>query len=107
MYLCDSQGKLGCYLCLFCFLDEDFFKNGESLIRVICDLNFPVIYTFLVRLIKFSVLEVFSILWFLPYLPRFGRNVEEVSAFVSLSLACETKAHGDLACSLWSHLSCS
>lgn len=71
-----AKEKFGdCYLGLFCFLHEKFFKSSESLIYVICNLNFPVIFTILVRLIKFSPLQVFSILWFMLYFSKFGKNV--------------------------------
>lgn len=92
-----AKEKLGdCYLSLFCFLREKIFKNSESLIYVICNLNFPVFETFLVRLIKFSFLQVFSMLWFMLY-------VSKVLAFISpLCVAWEAEAHRDFACSLWS-----
>ena len=97
-----AKEKLGdCYLSLFCFLHEKFFKNSESLIYVICNLNFPLIYTVLVRLIKFSPLQVFSMLSFMLYTSKLGKNVGQILAFVSsLCTACEAKAHGDLARSL-------
>lgn len=89
-HLCDSK------MSLFCFLHEKIFKNSESLIYVICNLNFPVFETFLVRLIKFSFLQVFSMLWFMLY-------VSKVLAFISpLCVAWEAEAHRDFTCSLWS-----